>query len=293
VIARRGFSQGLAAAALLPAAGVARAQAPGPRLVTVGGGITEVVYRLGAERLLVGTDTTSLHPEAATRTPKVGYARQLSAEGLLSLKPEVLVAGEEAGPPVVIEQLRGAGVRVELVRASHDFAELEAKVQAVGRATGRAAEATALLATLRSEFTAATARADAAAAAWPKRPKVLFVLAHAQAASVSGEGTAADAMLRLAGGVNVIGGFTGYRPMTAEAVVGAAPDIVLTTQQAISGGGGEAAFWQRPGLSLTPAARRRALIAPEALFLLGFGPRLPQAVAELSAAFAQAMRTAV
>ena len=74
--------------------------------MTISGAITEVVYALGAEGQLVGTDTTSLFPAAAQKTPKVGYLRQLSAEGILSLKPDAVIATSEAGPPVVLDQLR-------------------------------------------------------------------------------------------------------------------------------------------------------------------------------------------
>ena len=93
----------------------------------------KVVYALGAQDQLVGTDTTSLFPAAALRTPKVGYMRQLSAEGVLSLRPDALVATTEAGPPVVLDQLRGAGVKLELIRADHSWNEVQRKVQAVGR----------------------------------------------------------------------------------------------------------------------------------------------------------------
>ena len=107
--------------------GAEPARAPGVRLVTVGGGITEVVYALGAQDLLVGTDSTSLYPPAAQATPKVGYMRQLSAEGLLALRPDALIAGTDAGPPVVLEQLRGAGVTVELIAADHSWGEVGRK----------------------------------------------------------------------------------------------------------------------------------------------------------------------
>eukprot|EP01136_Pigoraptor_vietnamica_P034580 Opistho-1_new@98715 len=93
---------GGAAALALPALARA-AKAEGPRLVTVSGAITEVVFALGAESMLVGSDTTSVWPEAALRTPKVGYMRQLSAEGLLSLRPSAVIATHEAGPPLVFD----------------------------------------------------------------------------------------------------------------------------------------------------------------------------------------------
>lgn len=253
-----------------------------PRLVTVGGGITEVVYALGAQDQLVGTDTTSLYPAAAQATPKVGYMRQLSAEGLLSLRPDAVVAGSDAGPPVVLDQLRSAGVRVELVNADHSWDEVRRKVAAVGRAAGREAAARELQIGLDARWQAVMARVQAAKA---PGPRILFVLSHSGSPMVAGEKTAADALIRFIGARNALGGFQGYRPMTAEAMAQAAPDVILTTTQGIEAIGGEAAFWQRPELALTPAFERRAsartLVHLDALELLGFGPRLPSVVERL------------
>ncbi|MBX3587008.1 MAG: ABC transporter substrate-binding protein [Ramlibacter sp.] len=276
----------LATATILVATGPRQALAqPSPRLarlVTVSGAITEVVYLLGAQAQLVGTDTTSLYPAAALRTPKVGYMRQLSAEGVLSLRPDAVIATTEAGPPVVMDQLRSAGVKVELVQADHSWNEVRAKVLAVGRAAGREPQAQALQARLDADWDAVQARVEARVqAGGGARPRVLFILSHSASPQVAGQHTAADALIRYAGGRNAIGGFEGYRPMTAEAMAAAAPDVILTTQQGIDAMGGEASFWQRPELALTPAYRRRSLITLDALLLLGFGPRLPQAVREV------------
>lgn len=274
----------LSTAALAAPAGWARSNLPArpPRLVTVGGGITEVVYQLGAQDQLVGTDTTSLYPPAALSTPKVGYLRQLSAEGLLALRPDAVIAPGDAGPPVVLDQLRSAGVTVDLVASSHDWDEVRRKVQAVGRAADREARASALLATLEQEWAQTRTRV---AAHRGKPPRVLFVLAHSGSPTVSGEATAAHAMITLAGARNALGGFQGYRPMTAEAMAAAAPDVILTSSQSIEAIGGADAFWRRPELALTPAWQRRAtgrsLLSLDALALLGFGPRLPAVVGEL------------
>ena len=95
------------------------------RVVSVGGALTETVYALGAGELLVGSDTTSYYPEAAANSPKVGYQRALSAEGILSLSPDLVIMTDEAGPPPVLAQLNSAGVNMltlnagrSLVRAS-------------------------------------------------------------------------------------------------------------------------------------------------------------------------------
>lgn len=261
--------------ASLPLALRAQTAARAPRLVTISGAITEVVYALGAEAQLVGTDTTSLYPLAAQKTPKVGYLRQLSAEGVLSLKPDAVIATTEAGPPVVLDQLRSAGVKVELVKSEYTWDDVRAKVQAVGRASGREAAARELQARLDAEW--AQVGQQVAAQKRPK-PRVLFILSHGASPQVAGQGTAADALIRFAGGVNAFTGFTGYRPMTAEAMASAAPDFILTTDQGIEALGGTEKFWQRPELALTPAYRKRALIAQDALLLMGFGPRLPESV---------------
>lgn len=280
---RRALLQGaaaLAASATLPA--FAQGQPRAPRLVTVGGGITEVVYALGAQGQLVGTDTTSLYPAAALATPKVGYMRQLSAEGLLSLRPDAVIAHGDAGPPVVLDQLRSAGVKVDLIAATHDWPEVRRKVQAVGRAASKARAAQDLLATLDAQWEQTQQRVKAHQG---KPRRVLFVLAHSGSPMVAGEATAANALIGFAGARNALSGFKGYRPMTAEAMAAAAPDVILTTTQGIEAVGGEATFWRRPEVQLTPAWQRRdsgrALVHLDALELLGFGPRMPHVVGDL------------
>ena len=266
----------LATTAALPGSALAQpAQAALPRLVTISGAITEVVYALGAQAHLVGTDTTSLYPAAAQKTPKVGYMRQLSAEGVLSLKPNAVIATTEAGPPVVLDQLRSAGIEVNLVKSDYTWDDVHAKVQAVGRAARREAAARELQARLDADWAQLVQQVAAAKGA---KPRVLFILSHGPSPQVAGKGTAADALIRFAGGVNVLNGFTGYRPMTAEAMASAAPDFILTTDEGIEALGGRDRFWQRPELALTPAYQRRAVVSLDALLLLGFGPRLPQAV---------------
>lgn len=276
---RRLALQAWGASVLATGAGPALARTAAPRLVTVGGALTEVAYALGAQGQLVGTDSTSLYPEAALRTPKVGYMRQLSAEGLLALRPDALIATSEAGPPVVLDQVRSAGVKVELVEADHTWLEVQRKVLAVGRAAARERQARELRAMLDAQWNDALRDV---ASRMRRKPRVLFILAHGASPQVAGEKTAAHAMIGFAGGLNSLDGFAGYRPMTAEAMASAAPDVVLTTVQGIEAQGGTAKFWERPELALTPAYRARALIAMDALLLIGFGPRMPQAVGELS-----------
>ena len=254
-------------------------QARPRRIVSVSGSLTEIFYALGAESQLVGTDTTSLFPAPAQQTAKVGYMRQLSAEGLLSLRPDAVIGTTEAGPTVVMDQIRSAGVKVELIESDHTWAEVQRKVAAVGRVAGQQAQSNALLEQLDSQWQ--DARQSVARQAG-RKPRALFILAHGAGPQVAGNKTAAHAMLNFAGLVNPLAdSFQGYRPMTAESLVSSAPDVIVTSTQGIEASGGADKFWSRPGLAMTPAFQRRALVALDALYLTGFGPRLPQAVVEL------------
>ena len=272
------LAKGLLAAVIAVGLGSAHGQKPAAeaRIVSVGGALTEIVYLLGAEKQLVAVDTTSLYPAVATQLPKVGYLRQLSAEGVLSMRPTVVLATNEAGPPNVIAQLKDAKVNLALIRDDHTFADVRAKVLAVAKAIGRESEGTALDAKLTQEMEAA----QLAVAKLGSAPRVLFILSHTGTAQVAGESTAADAFIKLVGGVNVMSGFKGYKPLTVEAAVAAQPDVILTTTQGLTAIGGPEKLLAQPGLALTPAGKGKRVVAMEALYLLGFGPRLPQAVRE-------------
>ena len=250
------------------------------RLITLSGALTEIVYQLGAQSLLVGSDTTSNYPEAANQMPKVGYVRQLAAEGVLSLKPDTVIGTTEAGPTVVLQQIANAGVAIALVQSDHTWDEVLRKITLVGQAIGKQAQAAQLAQKLQADWDATQAQVRAAVAAG-RAPRALFVLSHSGSPQVAGQGTAGDALLRFGGATNVMQGFHGYRPLTAEAMAQAAPQVIVTTTQGIEAVGGEAKFWARPELALTPAYKARRLIALEASQLLGFGPRLPQAVQTL------------
>ena len=273
------------ALAVGPVAWRARAADGQPRLVSLGGGMTEVVYRLGAQAMLVGTDTTSTFPEAALRTPKVGYMRQLSAEGLLSLRPTAVLGTDEAGPSRVLDQLRQAGVALHLVPARHGFDELLGKVRAASRASGLQQAGQALEASLAEAWQASLSCVNQANQARRLKgqadPRVLFVMSLGGRVKGAGAGTAAQAMITLAGAHNVLSPGDGYQELNAESVVQAAPDIILTTQESVDASGGAGRFWQHPGLAFTPAARHKRLVVMDTMALLGFGPRLPQTLDEL------------
>jgi len=278
VIKRRSLI--LAAAAT--AVGGRRVVAAEPRrVISIGGSITETVYALGCADRLVAVDATSLHPAAARRLPNVGYMRTLSAEPILALAPDLVLADGDAGPDAVLAQLRDAGIAVESIVKATTVAEVPAKIRQVAAALSVPAAGEALVEAVGPP----ALRIAAAAAALPDKPRVLFLLSIGQGAPMAaGIGTAAAGIIAAAGGVNAIDGYQGYKPVSPEAAVAAAADVILVTDRTAELLGGTEAILQRAEVMPTPAGRARRLVVMDALLLLGFGPRIAEAVATLARA---------
>ncbi|MQR01965.1 ABC transporter substrate-binding protein [Glaciimonas sp. GS1] len=255
------------------------------RVAVAGGAITEVVYALDAQKLLIGADTTSTWPAAAQSLAKIGYQRALSAEGVLSLRPDLLLTSAEAGPPAALAQIAAAGVQVIKLGNGHDVQTVRDRIRGTAAALNLSPCGKNLLQRFDMEWQATLAEVDRNKSAKPLR--VMFILSNSGTqAMVAGRDTAADAMIRYAGAVNVLGGddgFKGYKPLTAESAVAAAPDVLLITREGLAAIGGVDKLVKSPGISITPAAKNRRVAAEmDSLLLLGFGPRLPQAVMQLS-----------
>lgn len=268
---------------LLVAAGIAVATATHAdtpqRVVSVGGSTTEIVVALGARERLVGVDTTSLYPASVTDLPNIGYVRQLSAEGLLSLRPDIVLAGSEAGPATALEQARAAGIEIVTMSEGHTPEAVARHIETVGRVLGRETEAADLLDAFKADF--ATVEADLARVT--TKPRVLFILQTGRgAALVSGTDTAAHAMIELAGGVNAVTEYTGYKPFSPEAAALAAPDVILMTDQTVDTLGGKDSVLSEAAFAATPAGRDGRLVTMDALYLTGFGPRLAHAAHDLA-----------
>ncbi|WP_172292718.1 hemin ABC transporter substrate-binding protein [Pseudoruegeria sp. HB172150] len=252
---------------------------PGKRLLAIGGSITEIVYALGEQDRLIARDTTSSYPAEAQDLPDVGYMRALSPEGVLSVNPDLILAEDGSGPPEAIDVLRAADVEFVTVPEGYDRAAIRKKIETVAEALG-VPEKGAVLA---DKVDAALA--DAMSAAETETPKkVLFVLStQGGRIMASGTNTAADAIIGLAGGENAITGFEGYKPLTDEAVITAAPDVILMMARG-DHATGNLSLLAMPAIAATPAGVSASVVRIDGLLLLGFGPRTPEAVRRLNAA---------
>ncbi|NJM54828.1 MAG: ABC transporter substrate-binding protein [Verrucomicrobiae bacterium] len=253
----------------------------GVRIAVAGGAITEILYALGAEADVVAVDATSLYPgEALTTKKNLGYFRALSTEGVLSTTPTMIIASDKAGPPEVVKALKSTGVTFHEIDDRPTPDALVERVRAVARIVGKAAEGEALAASITTRFRSV---ADARMQIKAPLKKVLFVFSISGGRVVVGGGNSgAGAMIELAGGINAAAAVDGYKPVSEEALLGLAPDVIVFTSGR-SQGAVRAQIEASAPMMATAAGRSRAFVEMDGLYLLGFGPRTPEAARDLMA----------
>ena len=256
------------------------------RWVSAGGALSEWVTALGGESKLVGVDTTSQHPQALKALPSIGYQRSLSAEGILSLRPDILIGTEEMGPPPVLAQVKAAKVQVELFSAQPDLPTLEKNVSHLGQLLGAEKQAAQLLQSYQQQLDAQKTRVTDAQSR-QKAPGVLLLLGHAGGKPlIAGKDTAADWLLQQAGGRN-LATHTGYKPFSVESLASLDPEVLVFSDRALTGEAAKTAlFKENPILNSSRAAKAgRVLELDPTLLVGGLGPRLPAALKTLSDGF--------
>lgn len=251
------------------------------RIVTIGGDVTEIAYALGAGGEIVARDSTSLQPQAVQKLPDIGYMRMLNAEGILAMKPTMLLVSELAQPSLVLKQVADSGVNVVTIPGQTTTESVAAKINAVATALHQQEKGQELIKDYQQRLSAVSNT--------PLPVKVLFVMSHGGLTPMAaGQNTAADAMIRAAGGNNAMQGFSRYRPLSQEGVIASAPDLLLITRDGVRALGGNDGIWKLPGMALTPAGKNKRLLVIDDMALLGFGLETPQVLAQLRKGMEQA-----
>ncbi len=263
--------------------GVETVVADATRIVTLSGDMTEIIFALGLGPNVVGCDLSSVYPDEAKLIDKVGVEFVLVAEGVLSQMPTVVIGDEDARPLEAIEQIRQAGVPVVIFPRFMGLGAPAEKIRAVARVLGVDASGDALAARVQAEIDAAIAGAAGVAV----RPRVALVYqASADTTLMLGPNSVMDGLFAAVGAIDVSpqAGVDGYAPLSAEALVAGAPEVIVTAERGLERYlGGLEGLLQLPGVADTPAGRERRILVYEDLFLLGLGPRTGELLTRLFA----------
>jgi iron complex transport system substrate-binding protein len=251
------------------------------RIVTLGGAITETVFALGAGDAVVARDDTSLRPAEVLALPSVGYVRTIGAEGVLGMRPSLILLSAEAGPPEQVALLESSGTPLVRFRAEPSVESIFAMVEGVGAALGRETAATQLKAELEKDFEAV----ESLAARHERPPSIVVLMSGAgNSYAAAYDQTAATALIELIGGRNPFTGMPGYKPTSVEQILATDPDYILLATRAPRGDGLEPLGDALPGhpLAHTRAAREGRIFFVDLGEFFVFGPHLARSAKRLA-----------
>ena len=244
------------------------------RLAISGGSITEIVYLLNESAKIVAADRTSNYPTAATKLPSIGYVRNLSAEGVLSIEPTLILAENDTGPPIVLDQLRKTGVEIAIIPEQMDAKGIISKVECVASVINADPKSTATATAKLAQDLAVLERLKNAERQVETNITVAVILGLDNGQpTVGGINTSANSILEMAGATNAFESFEGWKPVPAESMLEANPDIIIMPIRSVKMAGGFEKILSMQAIKLTNAAMNNRVIAIDGMALLGFGPR--------------------
>ncbi|NBB80730.1 MAG: ABC transporter substrate-binding protein [Verrucomicrobia bacterium] len=268
------------------------AQGAETRLVTVGGAATEIVFALGAGDQVVAVDTSSTYPESVRQLPQVGYVRNLSPEGVLSMAPDLVIATGAVGPPAARKLLERVDVPLLWLPDPVGFADLRQSIRMVAARLERESAGDELLKTIKAQLATARERAKAFGS---DRPRVLFLLeppGPGAGGMAGGRDSRAAALVELAGGRNAVEDFSGFQPVSRESLLSINPDVIFIGRSSAHGGGAGAAKSLLEDTTLAGvAAVQRDAVFEVPLSDLAFGTRLGEAVLRWNSYLTEAIKT--
>ena len=251
------------------------------RIVSLSGTLTELLYDLDYGDQIVGVDVTSSYPAAVNRVQKIGHVSKLNVEGMLALRPTLVFVDADAQDKPALKTLAEAGVKIIPITTEATLNNAVVAAREIARYLPiDAAKLTEYAATIEADKAELGATLSAVQVS---KPKVLFIYARgAKQLMVAGTGTEAEAMIELAGGKNAIQSFADFKPLTPEALVEAAPEVILMFTSGLASLDGKGGLANIPGISQTPAFQQDRIVAMDGHYLLGFGPRAAKAANELA-----------
>ena len=242
------------------------------RIVIAGGSLTEIVYLLGQEKKLVGVDITSKYPLSATKLSSIGYLRNLSAEGILSLSPTLLLAESDIGPPAVLNQLNKTSLETKIIRDDLTMAGIKNKINCIISILNlKKNNYISIYNDIKDKIT----KIEKYKSLNEKRNKKVLIILMMRGTSpiIAGKNTSGHGLISSLGLLNSMSQVDGWKPVSKEEIILSNPDYVIVTNRTFNSFLSSKDFILKTGLNFTNAGEDNNLIIEDGMALLGFGPR--------------------
>jgi iron complex transport system substrate-binding protein len=239
------------------------------RVVVAGGSIAEMLYALDVGGLIVAVDSTAAYLPETSALPSVGYVRNLSAEGILALKPSLILGEHDMGPVEVLNQISNVEVEVKRIEERHSTQGIVDKFICIARVLDKEGAAREILKSQFAETVTSLGKANVTSADMPRAALILNFVDNQPI--VAGANTSGDGLLRMAGAENVFSDIEGWKPLSRELLIAANPEHIVVTERALKSIGGLQGMLSDPLLASTDALNGDNVHAYGGMSLLGFG----------------------
>ena len=241
------------------------------KIVVAGGSITEIVYFLGMEDKLVGVDITSNFPKEAKKLKSIGYLRNLSIEGILSLSPGLVLAEEDIGPPIIINQLRKTSIDLRIIKEKNNLNGIRNKIMCISKILNTSLDENEDFIEFEDKLHMVRKLKKINS---EKIKKILLILMMRGASPVvAGKNTSGQGFIDMIGHENSMNDLNGWKPVSSEEIIKKNPDYIIITKRAFKNFSSLDQFLSIPGISSTLAAKKKNIIVKDGMSMLGFGPR--------------------
>jgi iron complex transport system substrate-binding protein len=257
------------------------------RIIVIGQVYNEIIWDLGAQKDIIGVDLSSTYPPAVKQVQTVGYHRALSAEGILSLKPTLIIHDGSVGPPQVMQQIASLKIPTLTFKAQNNSIDgTKALIREIGAYFQKQAKAEELCQKLDSDL----AKSLAEVKHYTDQPRVAAIH-FGRASNIylvvgkggKGDGGAAAQMIAYAGGQMAIDKTGMERMASPEVVAKANPDVILMTEFGYDRLGGSLdQIKALPGVATSNAARDNRIYKVAEHELMYFNPDSGAAVARVA-----------
>jgi|TARA_B100001093_G_scaffold471304_1_gene493467 iron complex transport system substrate-binding protein len=241
------------------------------KIVVAGGSITEIVYFLGMEDKLVGVDITSNFPKKAKKLKSIGYLRNLSIEGILSLRPGLVLAEEDIGPPIIVNQLRKTSIDLRIIKEKNNLNGIRNKIMCISKILNTSLDENEDYVKLQNKLHMVRKLKKINS---KKIKRILLILMmRGSSPVVAGKNTSGQGFIDMIGHENSMHDLNGWKPVSSEEIIKNNPDYIIITKRAFKNFASLDQFVSIPGISSTLAAKKKNIIVKDGMSMLGFGPR--------------------
>ena len=241
------------------------------KIVIAGGSITEIIYFLKEDKKIVGVDVTSNYPKKSKDLPSIGYVRNLSTEGILSLNPTLILGEDDMGPPNVIQQIKEIDVDLRIIPEEKNISGIINKILCVASIIGASEKAQEMI---NASLSPSIKELEKIQNYSQIRAKKVMLILSMQGTSpiVAGRGTSGDGFINMIGAQNVFNSFDGWKPVSAESIIAANPEFILLPERDMHKNSNVNNLKTNPLFKNTTAGLKNNFISEDAMTMLGFGP---------------------